>query len=239
MNQLPEYSFEVTFLFLSIVMLLRYFALAGGFYLFCKHSKIVPLDPGHISQKQIKRDIFWSVQSSFIFAFFGTILIKMWQSGNSKIYLNAHEFGLWYLPVSLALYLFFHETYFYWTHRLLHHYQFKKCHYVHHESRIPTAWTSFSFHPFEALIQAIILPALIFFIPIHWTVLAFFLLIMSFCGVMNHLGFELYASFLEKRFSLISASHHQLHHRQVNVNFGLYFSIWDKWMKTEGENSHE
>ena len=238
MMELPEYSFFVTFLVLSAVMLLRYFLLAGSFILICKNIGRAPIDNGPISSHQMRRDIFWSIQSSVIFAFSGTVLIKLWQGGATKIYYDIYEYGLGYLILSLGIYLFLHDTYFYWTHRLLHRYQFKRCHFVHHESRIPTAWTSFSFHPAEAIIQALILPLLVLLIPIHWLVLVTFLTIMSVCGLLNHLGFDFYPTILEKRFSLISATHHQRHHKQVTVNYGLYFTFWDKLMKTEAEDSH-
>lgn len=238
MMELPVYSFSVTFLILSAVMLIRYFILAGTFRFICKKTGKAPIDQGPISSHQIKRDIYWSIQSSLIFALAGTVLIKLWQVGQTKIYYDVGEYGSWYLVISLGIYLFIHDTYFYWTHRLLHLYQFKRCHFVHHESRIPTAWTSFSFHPAEAVIQALILPVLVLTVPIHWIVLVTFLIIMTICGLLNHLGFDFYPSFLEKKFSLISATHHQLHHKKVTVNYGLYFTFWDKLMRTEAGDSH-
>ena len=32
---------------------------------------------------------------------------------------------------------------------------------------------------------------------------------------------------------LIGATHHDIHHRNSKKNFGLYFTFWDRWMKTE------
>ena len=238
MIQLPVYSFPVTFLILSAVMVVRYFLLSGTFRFICKHAGKPPIDKGFVSSQQIKRDIYWSIQSSIVFALAGTVLIKLWQAGQTSIYYEAQKYGLWYLLISLGIYLFIHDTYFYWTHRLLHRYQFKKCHFVHHESRIPTAWTSFSFHPIEAIIQALILPVMVWLVPIHWVVLIAFLMIMSVCGLMNHLGFDFYPTILEKKISLISATHHQRHHKQVTVNYGLYFTFWDKLMKTEAGDLH-
>ncbi|MGZ5247104.1 MAG: hypothetical protein ACXWV5_08645, partial [Flavitalea sp.] len=31
----------------------------------------------------------------------------------------------------------------------------------------------------------------------------------------------------------IGATHHSLHHKQFKFNYGLYFTFWDKWKKTE------
>jgi Delta7-sterol 5-desaturase len=32
---------------------------------------------------------------------------------------------------------------------------------------------------------------------------------------------------------LIGATHHSLHHKQFRYNYGLYFTFWDKWKRTE------
>lgn len=104
---------------------------------------------------------------------------------------------------------------------------------VHHISRNPTAWTSFAFHPFEALIQALFIPVMVFILPIHVTVLGLHLLLMSVFGVTNHLGREIYPSWIEKKFYLITATHHQKHHQSMSVNYGLYFTWWDLLFQTE------
>jgi lathosterol oxidase len=43
---------------------------------------------------------------------------------------------------------------------------FRLMHAVHHASRPPTAWAAMSFHPYEALTGAIVIPLLVFVIPI-------------------------------------------------------------------------
>lgn len=230
----PVYPWYISMLILMVILVLRYFLLSGFFYALCKKLKLTPIDSEGTSFEQIKRDIRWSVLSSMIFALAGTALIIFWQAGWTRIYFDIQKFPIWYLPLSLLAYMFVHDTYFYWTHRLLHSYRFKECHFAHHESKIPTAWTSFAFHPIEAIIQAIILPVLVLMIPIHWSMLIIFLSLMSLFGVLNHLGYELYPKIFEKYFGLISATHHQRHHRKVNQNFGLYFNWWDLLMKTEG-----
>src|SRR3546814_2958407 len=48
-----------------------------------------------------------------------------------------------------------HDSFFYWTHRLLHRPRwFRLAHAVHHESRPPTAWAAMSFHPIEAVTRS-------------------------------------------------------------------------------------
>jgi lathosterol oxidase len=192
-------------------------------------------EKANLDDKQKRKDIRWSVMSSIVFAASGALVVYLWENGKSGIYLDFSRYSLWYLPVSLMLYLFIQDTYFYWTHRLMHKYGFKYIHLAHHESKTPTAWTSFAFHPWEAMIQAAILPIMISWVPIHLGVLGIFLLVMSAFGVTNHLGKEIYPAFLEKKLSIITANHHHVHHKKLNKNYGLFFSFWDKWMGTEDQ----
>lgn len=233
---LPIYSLPVTFTVLFLLMLGRYFFLC---FLFSTVSRKLPSISSQSSRsEQRRRDLWWSVASTAIFAASGTFLVRAWQAGKTAIYIHHDHHPWWWLPVSLGLLLILHDTYFYWTHRWLHRPEaFRRSHYAHHEARTPTAWTSFAFHPTEALVQALILPTLVMAVPVHWLVLAIFLLLMSVTGVMNHLGRELYPKILEQKLGIISAHHHQHHHEDYRKNFGLYFTWWDQLMGTEGRRS--
>jgi sterol desaturase/sphingolipid hydroxylase (fatty acid hydroxylase superfamily) len=59
---------------------------------------------------------------------------------------------------------------------------------------------------------------------------------MTFSSVINHLDIEIYPKNFHKHFFgrwLIGATHHSLHHKQFKYNYGLYFTFWDKWKRTE------
>src|SRR5215203_5438728 len=59
---------------------------------------------------------------------------------------------------------------------------------------------------------------------------------VCFNNSVNHLDIEIYPKKFHKHFAgkwLIGATHHSLHHKQFKYNFGLYFTFWDKWKKTE------
>ena len=188
-------------------------------------------------KSQYKKEILWSIKSSAVFAVVGAIAFWMWQNGWTAIYVNVHEYPLWYLPLSLILIMLIHETYYYWVHRWMHHPKvFKRVHKVHHLSLTPTPWTAFSFHPYECILEAIILPLILLVVPVHISVLAIYLLLMTVSSVVNHLNIEIYPkAFMNSRFGklFIGATHHHLHHQQFKTNYGLYFTFWDKWMGTE------
>jgi sterol desaturase/sphingolipid hydroxylase (fatty acid hydroxylase superfamily) len=113
---------------------------------------------------------------------------------------------------------------------------FRLAHAVHHDSRPPTAWAAMSFHPWEALTGAIVIPALVFLIPIHVAALGSVLAIMTLMGVTNHMGWEMFPRWIVKGpmgHWIITATHHQKHHDSYRGNYGLYFRCWDRLCGTD------
>ena len=187
---------------------------------------------------QIRKEIGWSLASTAIYGVPAGVVAWGWRNqGWTLIYTDLTAFPLWYVPLSLLAYLFLHDTWFYWTHRLMHRPKwFRIAHAVHHDSRPPTAWAAMSFHPIEALTGAIVIPVLVFVIPIHVGVLGLVLTIMTVMGVTNHMGWEIFPKWLvHSRLGrwLITASHHQRHHEEYRCNYGLYFRFWDRVCGTD------
>lgn len=187
---------------------------------------------------QMGREIRWSLLSAAIYGVPAGIVAWGWQNaGWTRIYSDIGDYPLWYLPLSVFIYLFAHDTWFYWTHRLMHRpWWFRAAHAVHHESRPPTAWAAMSFHPWEALTGAIVIPLLVFVIPIHIGGLGMVLLIMTVMGITNHMGWEMFPGFVVNGTLgkyLITATHHQKHHDAYRGNYGLYFRFWDKMCGTD------
>ena len=187
---------------------------------------------------QIRREIGWSLASAAIYGIPAGVVAWGWaERGWTRIYTDLADYPAWYLPLSLFLYLAAHDTWFYWTHRLLHRPRwFRAAHAVHHASRPPTAWAAMSFHPFEAVSGAVVIPALVFVVPIHVGMLLAVLLIMTVMGVTNHMGWEMFPRALvhSKAGSwLITASHHQRHHDEYQCNYGRYFRFWARVCGTD------
>jgi Delta7-sterol 5-desaturase len=189
-------------------------------------------------EPQIRREIGWSLASAAVYGIPAGIAAWGWQNRDwTLIYTDPNAYPLWYLPLSVLLALFAHDSWFYWTHRLMHRpWWFKKAHAVHHASRPPTAWAAMSFHPWEALTGAIVIPALAFVIPLHVGALGLVLLIMTLMGITNHMGWEMFPRFMVNGplgKVLITATHHQRHHDDYRGNYGLYFRFWDRLCGTD------
>ena len=225
----------LSMLAMTAIVALRYLAASGVFAMLTQRVR-----PGYHGRlgPQIRREIGWSLASAAIYGIPAGLVAWGWQEhGWTRIYTAWDSWPLWYLPLAPLLYLFAHDTWFYWTHRLMHRPRwFRSMHAVHHASRPPTAWAAMSFHPWEALTGAVVIPALVFIIPIHVAMLGLVLLVMTVMGVTNHMGWEMFPRALvhSKLGSwLITASHHQRHHEEYRCNYGLYFRFWDRLCGTD------
>jgi sterol desaturase/sphingolipid hydroxylase (fatty acid hydroxylase superfamily) len=224
----------------TLIVLVRYFATSGGFAWWTARRGITagPQDAGRRA-RQIRSEIGWSIVSAVIYGIPAGIMIAGWRYfGLSAIEAGATGWAgaLWWAP-SIALYLFLHDSWFYWTHRWMHGPRlFKTVHAVHHASKPPTAWAAMSFHPWEALSGALLIPVLAFVIPIHISALAVVLTIATVMGVTNHMGWEMFpARWVDGWFGrhFITASHHEAHHKYYTCNYGLYFRFWDRLCGTD------
>lgn len=220
---------------MTAIVALRY-AAASGFFAWLTERRL----PGrHLSLKpQIRREIGWSLASAAIYGVPAGVVAWGWQNhGWTRITTAWSDYPLWYAPLSVLLYLLAHDAWFYWTHRVMHRPRpFRLAHAVHHASRPPTAWAAMSFHPWEALTGAVVIPVLVFVIPIHVVMLGLVLTIMTVMGVTNHMGWELFPKPVVNSALgnwVITASHHQRHHEEYRCNYGLYFRFWDRLCGTD------
>ena len=248
--QLPQTALAVSLIGMCLIVAVRYLAISGLFHLSSRKLRpdvYVPADPKKAARlaRQIRREIGWSLSAAVLYGLPAGVAAHMWATqGLTKIYSDPNAYPLWWIPLSVFLYLAIHDTWFYWTHRAMHHWPwlFKTAHAVHHESRPPTAWAAMAFHPWESLSAAWLIPALAFVIPIHIAGLAVVLTVMTFFGVTNHMGWELFPARWIRGWlgrHLISASHHHVHHERYNSNYGLYFRFWDKLCGTDRGLSEE
>ena len=243
---IPGLDQPINFILITIILFIiitgRYFIVAGIFYAVFYVWQFQKWERKKINKKtykpdQFRKEITWSIITGFIFSISGSLSILAWQKGFLKVYISIHQYPIWWIPLSFFILLFLHETYYYWLHRWMHIPNvFRIVHKAHHESKIASPWTAFAFHPFEGILQAIFLPIVLLFLPVHIYVLLFLLIIMTISSVINHLDIEIYPEGFEHKMPwkwIIGATHHAHHHKQFRYNYGLYFTFWDKWRDTE------
>jgi sterol desaturase/sphingolipid hydroxylase (fatty acid hydroxylase superfamily) len=185
----------------------------------------------------VRREILASLRSALIFSLMGASVVVGSKLGWMTIYTDFEQAGPLYLLLSVALMLLAHDSYFYWTHRAMHHRRlFRLFHRTHHLSRTPTPWAAYAFAVPEAIVLGAFVPLFMLFVPMHFWGLFAFGSVQILRNVMGHAGAELHpAAFAPGRWLgwLTTTTHHDLHHEGGRYNYGLYFRWWDRIMGTE------
>lgn len=233
---LPQHNFLPVLLIAA-----RYFVFAGSafliFYVIWKRRfssfKIQKLFP---KKRDYYREIKYSSLTMLIFSGYAFLVFRSPLKDLTRVYENFSDFGIAYFAASVVLAILVHDTYFYWTHRLMHHPKlYRYFHLVHHKSTNPSPWAAYSFHPLEAIVEGGVILFIVFLFPVHKFAIGLFMLFMIAFNIYGHLGYELFPKWLVgSRFGkwLNTSTNHNMHHKLFVRNYGLYFRFWDIWMGT-------
>jgi len=187
--------------------------------------------------KDFLREILHSAQSTVVIAVISILVFSTPLAQYTQVYYNLSEKPLWWIPLSIVLMLVTHDTYFYWMHRIVHHPKlYNYIHFIHHKSVNPSPFTSYSFHISESVLEGMIAPIILIMLPVHPLSLLIFSSLAFVFNVYGHLGYEIAPKWL--RFSLLfeifnTSTFHNMHHAKFKGNYGLYFRVWDRLMRTE------
>jgi sterol desaturase/sphingolipid hydroxylase (fatty acid hydroxylase superfamily) len=189
---------------------------------------------------QVSREILFSLSSQFMF-----LAVAIWLAfsdnwGLGNMYMGLGDYGYWWLGATVFLVLVIDDTWFYWSHRAMHHpILFERVHRVHHESVDPTPFTAYSFHPLEAIVHGVgSLSVLLFILVLPWhpAAIGMAATLQLLFNVVGHLGYEVYPRGWNRLPVLrwkTPTLHHYMHHQRVGGNYGLYFRWWDRLCGTE------
>lgn len=193
--------------------------------------------------RQMAVEVAISARTAAIFSATALLSVAGNKAGLLKGYDDPAALGWPWFWASVAILIVLHDAWFYWTHRLMHHPRlFRRLHRRHHKSHNPSPFTAYSFDIGEAAIHGIFVTLALIFIPVSQAAIVLFLTFMIARNVVGHCGYELFPARRDGR-PLIdwmtTVSHHDLHHAQAGWNYGLYFTWWDRLMKTEHPLYHE
>ena len=236
-----DIQFDKYFLVLQNIAT-RYYLLGGLvfllFYVVLKnkivHKKIQLLFP---KKSDYLREIGYSTLTMLMFAFIPIFFIynpavKIY----TTLYPNMSDYGWVYYFAAFPIMFVIHDTYFYWTHRMMHHPRlFSVFHRVHHLSNNPSPWASYAFAPAEAVVEAGIFPLAVLVMPIHPLAFTLFMLWQIFFNVIGNNGYEYHPRWLMDTWLgkfLNTPTNHVMHHEKMRGNYGLYFNVWDRLMGT-------
>lgn len=220
---------------------LRYALGAGLLWLLCYvlfrerwlYRKIIPHFP---ASTEVRREIRLSLLSLLIFAVSGALTVQLAKLGWTQLYWRIDEYGWPWFWISIGLTILLHDTWFYWTHRLMHHRRlFRWFHRAHHLSHNPSPWAAYAFDPLEAAVQSAIFPLAACIMPLHPFAFAIFMGWQITYNVLGHAGYEFHPRWLMNSWLgrvLNTPTNHIMHHETLRGNFGLYFNVWDRLMRT-------
>ncbi|MBY0516556.1 MAG: sterol desaturase family protein [Bacteriovoracaceae bacterium] len=211
------------------------FALGGWWFFYHFLGPRIPHRAIHEKspqKAQIIREIKNSISTQIIFFIMALGLYFLWKAGVTQIYTKWDERGIFYFLITFFLIQMAHDAWFYWTHRWMHEWKWlRKYHLAHHESQQPTPFASLSFHPVEAICHGLFWYIIAFLIPSHALWLWVFYSFMFYINMWGHTGFEFWhKDLLVKPIQkfLNTPTHHNLHHKYHNKNYGIYYNLWDK-----------
>lgn len=237
----PEASLVTVTVTLALFQIGRYVLIGGSSFLLAQRWTPAWLEPRRISRRradlrQIRREIGTSLLSIAVFVAIALGIRALRLRGVVHLCHDLDCHGWVWAIACVPVLLFIHDTWFYWTHRLMHHPRvFRFWHRTHHLSHDPTPLAAFAFHPVEAVIEAAFLPLTMLVLPMHPASVFAFQLVAFAMNVYGHLGFELLPSGFVRHpaFRWVNTtSHHHQHHRAVTANYGLYFNWWDRLCRT-------
>ncbi len=186
------------------------------------------LDTRPLPQGQLRREFIGSASSILIF---GCGLVVPWwllQSGWARL---AVDPPAWQVIVEIVALFYWNELHFYLNHRLLHTRWLRRFHATHHRSHIATPFSTYAFHPVEALMLGSVplIPMLL-----HDFSFVALLALPIFSVMLNNLGHSNYEASRSApaRGWLGASRRHHLHHACYQGNYGFLLEVFDRWAGT-------
>jgi sterol desaturase/sphingolipid hydroxylase (fatty acid hydroxylase superfamily) len=133
--------------------------------------------------------------------------------------------------------IFVDDFVFFWTHYLLHtRWLYKYIHKHHHIFKQPTGVVSVLASPFESLFQNQlgVWLALVLFKEKHLFTMCIWIWIRAYQTINAHSGYDIPYIGMNYYFPWLVAGtlQHDYHHQHAKMNYGSFFTLWDRLMNT-------
>lgn len=239
----PQDPFWGPFVFAVVLYGLRYIVMASVTYLVARPVAGGGLGRPHADApmvfdtlRNVRRELWYSFLTVLVFGLVNAALFNWEWLDATLMYYPASVYPEWWFWLSIPSMLMLHDTLFYWLHRAMHtRWLFNLMHRVHHQSVHPTAFAAYSFHPSEAVGEALIVVAILYLIPVHPLAFLIFQTSSTAYNVYGHCGREFYPAGTPSHWLgrwINTSTAHAVHHSQGHYNYGFYTMGWDRLMKT-------
>ncbi len=223
--------YEFSYLTLSAMsfgyFMVLYFGVGTLFLLSCKSLEsmkvLQKIESKALEKKQTNFEIAQSMQSIIIFGF--SVIPIIYLIRKDFIVLLPNTWPIIFLGIVLLT--IWNEVHFFIVHRLMHfNFFMKHVHFIHHKSRIPTIYSVYSFHWFEALLLSTVPLTILPFIP--FSIVAVF--IYPFVSILLNLAGHCNYRFGQGKgnYWVNFGTAHNEHHTKGRKNYGFALNFLDK-----------
>lgn len=221
-----QYAYPTLALLVVVYFGLLYFVLAPLFNLACRFlagKKVLhPIVLKAAGMDQVRSEIRHSTVSILVFGIASLPLFHLIRTGFVAFLPNT----LLTVVVGLIILNLWNEVHFYLIHRLLHRPFFMwHFHYIHHQSRVPTVYSVYSFHWVEALLLSTVPLTIVPFIPFSPMAILLYPLSSALLNYAGHCNYRFGKG--EGNTWTLLATHHNQHHTKGNINFGFALPFLD------------
>lgn len=140
--------------------------------------------------------------------------------------------SMWRMALEIGVLFLWNELHFYASHRLLHTRLLRRFHVDHHRSHVPTPFSTYAFHPVEALMLGSVplIPMLLH--DFSFQALAVLPVMSIALNSLGHANYE-FSLHAPARGPLGASRRHQQHHARYHGNYGFLLPWFDRWLRTE------
>ena len=226
-NILYHYSYLQLYGLVFLYFVILYFGLAPLFHQACKflyHRGLLEvIARQEVTPKQIKFEVWHSLKSVIIFGFSGIPLIFLIRNEMIRLLPDTFINTL----TGLVILVIWNEIHFFIVHRVMHlPFFMKHVHLIHHKSRVPTVYSVYSFHWFEALLLSTVPITIAPVVPLSAMAIFLFPLVsilLNYAGHCNHR----FGHGKAPRFLAFGTSHNH-HHSKGKRNYGFASGLLDR-----------
>jgi len=221
-------AFIAMFLFFNLIYWSFSFFAIVIFRYFERRNQLSKVDNHSMYPGQIKTEIFQSMRSIVVFSLQGIII----QQGIVNSWLSVGTILSWWVLPQIFILFLWNEVHFYLCHLLLHtKFMMRNIHHVHHHSKEPTVYATFSFHWIEAFLlgTVIFLPLILY--PFHLLALLSLPLMSLLINLLGHSNYDLFSK-RDAKNVLKFSYRHSIHHKRGKGNLGFLLPWLDQLFNT-------
>ncbi len=182
------------------------------------------LDARTLPTAQLRREVASSLVSILVF---GLGLVVPWGLLRLGWAGLASDPPVWRIGVELVVLFLWNEFHFYVNHRLLHTRWLRRFHGAHHRSVVATPFSTYAFHPVEAVMLGSVplLPMLVH--DFSFFALACLPVMSIALNSLGHANYE-FSRHAPARGWLGATRRHHLHHARSRGNYGFLLEVFDR-----------